>query len=401
MGPHGAVYGDDRFMNYVGIDVSKFKHDCFIATETGEIVRNPFTFSNDRQGFDGFYSILKGLDPKETRIGFESTGHYGNNLRSFIESTGYPFMELNPLLVSRFRKSATLRRTKTDKIDAKVIAKALMSMDFRPASLKPLSMESLRSLTRHRFRLVRLRANILVQLTSALDVIFPEFKPFFKGRFGKTAFYLLEKYQLPDKMAKMNKLSYEGFNNASRGKISYSSFCHLIELAKVTVGQTNDYAETQIGTLVTLYQCFTTEIAKTEAIVKQAIARLNPPLASIKGIGDVTVAVILSEYGDIHRFSSPAKLLSFAGIEPGIIQSGNSDHVGKMVKHGSGYLRFALMNAAEMMIVHHQTMYDYYAKKRSEGKPHRVALTHVAKKLVRIIFKLETERLLFDSSFLK
>lgn len=400
MWSHSAFFGGCN-MNYVGIDVSKFKHDCFIATETGEIVRSSFSFANDRKGFSEFLDVLKALDPKATRICFESTGHYGNNLRSFIESTGYPFMELNPLLVSRFRKSATLRRTKTDRIDAKVIAQALMSTDFHPASPKSRSMESLKALTRHRFRLVRLRSNILVQLTAAMDVIFPEFKPFFKGIFSKTAFYMLDKYRLPEKMAKLGKLSYAGFKDASRGKISYVSFCHLIELAKNTIGNTNEFAETQIDTLVMLHKSFNAEISKTEVAIKDAVRHLNSPLASIKGVGDVTVATILAEFGDISRFPSPSKMLSFAGMEPDIIQSGKSNHIGKMVKHGSSYLRYALMNAAEMMIVHHQVMYDYYSKKRAEGKPHRVALTHVAKKLVRIIYKLETENIVFNPALLR
>lgn len=388
-------------MNFVGIDVSKFKHDCFIATETGEIIHCPFSFSNNRSGFEEFFDVLKLLDPQTTRIGFESTGHYANNLRSFIMSTGYSFMEMNPLLVSRFRKSTTLRRTKTDRIDAKVITQALMSMDFRPSKPSSLLMDSLKSLTRHRFRLVRLRSNILVQLTTVMDVIFPEFKPFFKGVFGKAALYMLEKYRLPENMARLNKLSFAGFRQASRGKISQDDFNRLINLAKTTIGHTNDYAETQIETLVLLHKTFDIEISKITTIIELAITRLAPPIASIKGVSDVTAATILSEFGDLSRFPGPSEMLSFAGMEPGIIQSGKSDHVGRMVKHGSSYLRYALMNTAEMMIVHHPVMYTYYSKKRSEGKPHRVALTHVAKKLVRIMYKLETEKIVFDSSLLR
>lgn len=173
------------------------------------------------------------------------------------------------------------------------------------------------------------------------------------------------------------------------------------QFGKKTIGHTNDYAETQIETLVSLHKTFNIEISKINTIIERTIKLVSPPIASIKGVCDVTAATILSEFGDLSRFPGPSEMLSFAGMEPGIIQSGKSHHVGKMVKHGSSYLRYEIMNAAEMMIVHHPVMYTYYSKKRSEGKPHRVALTHVAKKLVRIIYKIETEKIAFNSSLLR
>ena len=94
-------------------------------------------------------------------------------------------------------------------------------------------------------------------------------------------------------------------------------------------------------------------------------------------------------------------MLSFAGLEPGVIQSGTIDIKGKMVKRGSGYLRHSLMNVAMVVICNSRTFYNYYYKKRSEGKCHRVALSHVCKKLIRVIYALETKQLSFDPSLIK
>ena len=94
-------------------------------------------------------------------------------------------------------------------------------------------------------------------------------------------------------------------------------------------------------------------------------------------------------------------MLSFAGLEPGIIQSGTMSTNGKMVKRGSGYLRYALMNVAMVVIANNRVFYDFYFKKRSEGKCHRVALSHVCKKLIRVIYILETKNMLFNPSLLK
>ena len=98
---------------------------------------------------------------------------------------------------------------------------------------------------------------------------------------------------------------------------------------------------------------------------------------------------------------SPNKMLAFAGLEPSIIQSGTLQSNGKMVKHGSGHLRYSIMNIALTITRHSPTFYDYYLKKRSEGKCHRVALSHVCKKLIRVIYILETKNIQFNSSLLK
>ena len=93
--------------------------------------------------------------------------------------------------------------------------------------------------------------------------------------------------------------------------------------------------------------------------------------------------------------------MSFAGLEPGINQSGTMLAYGNMVKRGSGYLRYSLMSIANFVIRYNPTFYDFYLKKRSESKCHRVALSHVCKKLLRVIYKLETQNIHFDPSLLK
>ena len=83
-------------------------------------------------------------------------------------------------------------------------------------------------------------------------------------------------------------------------------------------------------------------------------------------------------------------MLSFAGMEPGYYQSGTMEFQGRMVKHGSSQLRYALMNCVVPLIKYDPVFASYYHKKRLEGKSHRVAASHTAKKLVRVIYTLET-----------
>jgi len=122
---------------------------------------------------------------------------------------------------------------------------------------------------------------------------------------------------------------------------------------------------------------------------------------SIKGVGAVSCAVIVSEYGDFNRFADPNKMLSFAGLEPGYFQSGTTEYKGRMVKRGSSHLRNALMNCARAIRLHNETFATYFSKKMNEGKSYNVATNHVAKKLVRLIYALETKAVMFDPALLK
>ena len=387
-------------MYFVGIDISKFKHDCAIIDELGDVITSSWSFNNDCEGFSLFRDLLNALDG-EKKIGFESTGHYGHNLKLFLESNNFSFMEFNPLLIARFVRGKSLRKTKSDTLDAQSIAQYLMTVEYKPYPPSFYHMDQLKSLTRFRDSLVRQHSRQLVELTNILDKVFPEFKPFFDGKFSVTALYILSHYQSPEKIANMNAKSYEALRKKSRGKFSMVKFAQLKALAKNTVGRSDDFLLKQMEITIDIENQLDAKIDEIETQIAECIRGLNPPVLTIPGIGELTAAVILSEYGDISRFEGPAQMLSFAGLEPGYYQSGLAEHGGHMVKHGSSYLRYVLLNAAQMLIVHNTTFYEYYHKKRTEGKHHRVALSHVAKKLVRIIFYLEKNNTHFDSDKLR
>ena len=387
-------------MYFVGIDISKFKHDCAIIDELGNVITSSWSFHNDREGFSLFRDLLDALDG-DKKIGFESTGHYGHNLKLFLESNGFSFMEFNPLLISRFVHGKSLRKTKTDSLDAQSIAQYLMTVEYKPYPPSFYHMDQLKSLTRFRDSLVRQHSKQLVELTNILDKVFPEFKPFFDGKFSGTALYILSHYQSPEKIANMNAKSYEALRKKSRGKFSMVKFVQLKALAKNTVGRSDDFLLKQMEITIDIENQLDAKIDEIESQIRECIRGLNPPILTIPGIGELTAAVILSEYGDISRFKGPAQMLSFAGLEPGYYQSGLSEHQGHMVKHGSSHLRYALMNACLPLITFEPIFAEYYAKKRAEGKPHRVALTHVAKKLLRVIYTLQTKSISYDPTLIR
>ncbi len=389
-------------MYFVGIDVSKYKHDCFILNELGEVIVNDLVIANSHDGFALLLSTLESLDhSSEIKIGFEATGHYTSNLKRFLENAHYSFMESNPALISKYIHSQTLRKTKNDSIDAYSIAQWLMTVDYKPYPIGFYHTYSLKSLTRLRDTIVRQRSLYMVKLTNVLDHIFPEFKPFFKEKFSQTALFILEKYHTPQRISRMNAASYDAIRCISRGKFSMQRFIALRDLALNTVGDSNELFEIQLISILNLYRLANSEVENLEKEIISLITELNPQSLTIPGIGPISAAVISSEYGDINRFSSPSQMLSFAGLEPGYYQSGTMEFHGKMVKRGSSQLRYVLMNCTMPLIMYNMVFAEYYHKKRREGKPHRVALSHVAKKLIRVIYILETKNIPFDASMLR
>ena len=387
-------------MYFVGIDISKFKHDCAIIDELGDVITPSWSFQNDCEGFSLFRELLDALDG-EKKIGLEATGHYGQNLKLFLENNGFTFMEFNPLLINRFVRSKSLRKTKTDSIDALMIARYLMTVEYKPYPPSFYTFEKLKSLTRFRDSLIRQRSKQLVELTNILDKVFPEFKPFFKGKFSVTALYILAHYASPEKISNMNSKSYESLRRLSRGRFSMVDFVELKSLARNTVGATNDYLLQEMEITIDIYNQLQSKVEEIEQQINDCVLVLDPPILTIPGIGVSSAAVILSEFGDFSKFSSPSKLLSFAGMEPRYFQSGTSECTGKMVKHGSSHLRYAIMNCAQTVINNEPTFAAYYAKKRAEGKGHRVALSHIAKKLLRVIYTLQTKELTYNPEFIR
>ena len=140
-------------MIYVGIDVAKDKHDCFITNSDGEVLFNVFTIANNLDGFNDLCQKIASVmeDVTKVKVGLEATGHYSYNLLGYLIDKGLPTYVINPLHTNLYRKSLSLRQTKTDKVDARTIASMLMSdVNLKSYSDTSYHNEELKSLTRYR-----------------------------------------------------------------------------------------------------------------------------------------------------------------------------------------------------------------------------------------------------------
>ena len=384
---------------YIGIDIAKYKHDFCIISSTGEVIVQNNSFENNKKGFQLFFSYLKPYNKADVQILFESTAHYSMNLELELIDQGYSFMKMNGLIIKQFFKAQTLRKTKTDKADAFALTHYLMANTYKPNSNRLYHIYSLKSLCRTRDRLVRERSKFKIYITNELDKSFPEIKKFFDNKISITLLYILEKYKNKNKIALMK--DYDSIRKVSAANFSFTRFLLLKQLAKDSIGHPTETSDFLIESYVKSINCLSEQIDSIEKQIIESVRKLDTHILSIPGIAEISAGSIIAEFGDIKNFESPEKMLAFAGLEPSIRQSGTLSTEGHMVKHGSGYLRNTIMRVVNSLVMHDQVFNDYYNKKRDEGKHHLVAQSHVAKKLIRIIYTLETKGIDYDINFVK
>ena len=380
-------------MIYVGIDVAKDKHDCCILGSDSEMLMPVFTFSNDCDGFSDFYSKLNSVctDKDNIKVGLEATGHYSFDLLASLLDKGLTTCVINPLHTNLFRKGLSLRKTKTDKVDARSIAMLLMSdRTIKPYSKLSYHNEELKSLCRYRFSKVRERARLKTSLSRLVNILFPELETLVPTLHMASVYALLSEmpgasFIAASHLTHLKKLLHD----SSKGRYGRDEAIAIREAASRSVAAIMPSKSLELKHTIALIRMISQEIDEIEESVCSIMDELKSPILSIPGIRYRMGAMILAEIGDISRFSSPDQLLAYAGLSPSTYQSGQlTSSYSRMEKRGSRYLRYALFNAARYVCQWDEKFAAYLAKKRAEGKHYYVALSHAAKKLVRLIYHL-------------
>lgn len=382
-------------MIYIGIDVAKDKHDCFIINSEGEVLYDVFTIQNDLRGFEDLYRKIKSAskDLSKTKAGLEATGHYSYNLLGFLLDKGLPTYVINPLHTNLYRKSLTLRKTKTDKVDARTIASMLMSdVDLKPYSQTLYHNEELKSLTRYRFDQVSARAKLKQSVSRLVNILFPELEKLVPILHMKSIYALLSEFPGASYVAGANLAHLTSLlQKNSKGSYGKEKAETIRDAARHSIGSFMPAKSLELKHTICMICMMNDEIAEIEAEIKKIMDKLHPPLLSVPGISYNLGAMILAEVGDFSLFGSSDKVLAYAGCSPSTYQSGQLiSSRAKMEKRGSRYLRYALLNAARYICNWEPVFKAFLEKKRSEGKAYNVAVSHAAKKLVRLIYHLET-----------
>jgi transposase len=383
-------------MYYVGIDIAKHRHEASLIDERGHLLAKSLSFANSKEGCEAMVALLEehGVDTENVLVGMEATGHYWLSVYEYLTAKSYDVKVINPIQSEAFRKMY-IRQTKNDSKDSFVIAQVMRFGEFSSTSLAEEDIIALKQLSRFRFSLVDSVSDCKRKVIALLDQVFPEYESLFSDTFGVTSLELLEKCQTPDDFlhistAKLSKLLI----GASKGRFKEEKAKEIKAIAKGSFGVSfaKDAFSFQIKQLIEQIKFIEKQVSDLEKQIAALLKRTSPVITSIPGIGPTLGAIIVSEIGDIHRFSAPSKLVAYAGIDAKVVQSGEfTGTQGKMSKRGSPYLRRALWLAANIASQHDPILSEYYTSLRARGKHHSTALGAVSRKLCNIIFAILSE----------
>lgn len=381
-------------MIYVGIDVAKDKHDCCILGSDGEILFSPFTIQNNFIGFDELYKKIWSLtsDLTEIKVGLEATGHYHLNLLRSLLDNGLDSFVINPLHTNLFRKGQSLRKTKTDKVDAASIAMMLLTdRTLKPYSDISYHNEELKSLTRYRFDKVQERAKLKTAVSRLVTILFPELEQLVPTLHMTSVYALLSEFPGASFLASAHLTRLKHLlHKASKGHYGRDMAVSIRKAAASSIGSILPAKSLELKHTIHLIEVLSAEIDEIEAAINAIMDTLNPPMTTIPGLKNRMGAMILAEIGDFSRFDNPDQILAYAGLSPSTYQSGQLiSSYARMEKRGSRYLRYALFNATIYVCIWDPTFKAYLAKKRAEGKHYYVAISHACKKLIRVIYRMQ------------
>jgi len=387
----------------VGIDIGKRTHVATIIDEKGSVVTRPFSFANTTDGGEALMARITAVnqDASVVVFGLEATGHYWLALYSFLIGKGYPVSVINPYQSDAFRK-VHLSTTKTDQEDSYIIADLLRFGSFRETKMAEEQIVSLRNLSRFRVTMSQQITDTKRRIVTIIDQVFPEFETLFSDSFGKTAKVLLEEYPTPESLEGITTRKLTNLiAKLSKGHFKKEKAEEIKQKASVSFGI--DFAldsfKLELSLLLKQLDFLDAQITVVEKEIGDSMETIPTTLKTLPGVDTILAAAIISEIGDIHRFKTSSQLVSFAGINPTVHQSGqftgNKNH---MSKKGSSYLRLALWKVAITSVRFNPVLKAYYQQRLKEGKNHMTVIGAVSRKLTGIIFAMMRDNKEFTQS---
>lgn len=391
-----------KFDYYLGIDVSKDTFNaCLIDNEQVKLFNEKFTM--DRDGFDKLLKTTTKYQSDKILSVLESTSIYHINLFSFLVENKINAAIVNPLLISNFIKSISLRKSKTDKIDALRIAQFAF-FNHSKIKLSKAIPKSVKSLHRERDNLSKDIARLKTEIKSVLYILFPELVSSYNV-FTKTMLKLLLKAPGADQIKKLKPIQIERIIEKSKGnKLRNITPKQLVQLAKQSIAHKDKSYETvliiKIKMLMFIIEQKNDLDGDLKDFVETNLQQDFDIITSIKGIGQTTAEKFLIEVGDINLFNSHKQLRAYIGTDPSIKQSGTSiNRHGKISKRGNSSLRRTIWQMAVSVIRYCDKFSSYFNKKMSEGKKYKQAVIAVANKLIKTLYALLKNKVKYSPNY--
>lgn len=378
-------------MFYVGIDIGKRNHEAVVTDDSGKVVIKAFRVTNDLNGYSSLLVRLKKITVVKSQFifGMESTGPYWLPLYTRLMKDDYQVQVFNPIQSDALR-GLYIRQNKCDSRDAFIIAEILRFGNYSATVVPQDKLLALRELCRNRAFLVDTQSDLKRKTVALLDQLFPEYDKLFSNNFIHASVALLKKYPTPDKIVKANVNTIgKLLHKASNGFYGLAKAQEIKAAAKDSFGIPDTYGA--YASLIKIYidqiSSIGEQIDELSQKIEEIFNELGSRITTITGIGSVLGAIIVSEIGDISRFSSVDKLAAYAGIDPTVKQSGGFTGThNHMSKRGSPYLRWAVWRACVIAVQNDPMFKAYYEKKAAEGKSYMVIIGHCTKKMMGVIY---------------
>lgn len=383
---------------FCGVDVSK--HSFSVAIKNGRFVVKDRVFEMNKEGLEGFESIIKGF--KESLIvGMEPTGIYHNNLFGFLIQRGYNSVIVNPYSLSQFFRFTNNKPTKTDKKDAKTIS---CFVEFKKDELikeNHLLKEErcqIRYLVREKERITHLIAQTKTEIKRVLSLVFPEIeKEAFS--FSQELLAILDEFGSPERIRAISCKKFVQraslITPKGRGRNGKLSFEKIYDLAQSSIAQSYPFYEEILKLKIERLKGFLKEKERIADLINKTVdevfKREIEILTSIPGIGKESAVYLMAEIVDIKRFEGYRKLVGFCGLDPVIKQSGNYKTKWRISKKGNSHARRIAWIMGGCVKRSCPYFREYYLKKRSEGKSYKEAVIATSTKLLRVIYTLLNE----------
>lgn len=400
--PLRLFFEERIILNAVGVDVSKGKSIVSIIRPFGEVILSPREVDHTSSGINELIRSLSRLEG-EVKIVMEYTGRYHEPVAHWLSDAGFYVSVVNPKLIKDFGNNS-LRKVKSDKKDALKIARYALDNwnDLRQYSFMDKTRDQLKTMNRQFDFYMKNKTALKNNLISLLDQTFPGVNAFFSSparsngsqkwvdfittfwhvdcvrNVSFTAF--IERYQKfcrrkgydfqPNKPAQIYEESKELVAILPKDRMTKTLIMQAIEQLN-TVSKTVEQLRLQMDQLAALLPEY-------------------PVVMAMNGVGPSLGPQLMAEIGDIRRFSHRGALTAFAGVDPGVNQSGTYSQKGvRTSKRGSAQLRktlFQVMNVLVKSSPENDSIYTFISRKRAEGKPYYVYMTAGANKFMRIYY---------------
>ena len=394
-------------MFYIGVDIAKSFNVAYIVDEKDKVIKSSFKFKNDEKGFEEFLDLLSSIDTDTSNfiIGMEATGLLFENLYLCLKGKEYNVILLNPYQTNKFREFDTMKNVKNDNIDAMMIAALLKSGRYSKAHVSEEVYANIKALYRHKESLQDELKKHKRQVLTLLAVVFPEMEQVVKDPFNVTGLALLEKYPTAKHYdyASVDRI-LKTFRGIKGNNFNEQKAKKLLELAKSSIYQGNGADERAyvIRSHIRIIKLLNEELNEIENEMlklfsqapilerdeEQEIMNIIDNLRTIPGVSDKTIFALMSECGDLSRFSSQRKFIGYLGLYPTLEQSGNTTTFGHLAKRGAKLAKKALYQAAIAAIRHNDELNKLYRDKVSQGRAKKEAVIIVARKLAGIILAI-------------